>query len=599
MRNDVVQMADWIDSVRPALGSRDFPGALKIIAKVNAQDPQYLKALCYQAILFIKLHNAENAMMALDQALKIDSRKTVEYLGSLVGTIPVTEDGDYSSAVLTHLMNADRSACVRLIRLAAELILAKLEPEFPSGTDGLLDQAEPEGGFSAAEELALSNELLLCVLKAVVIPSVRLEMFLTAFRKKLLLGYVWREPADPRVTRFVCNLAQQCYLNEFVYFETDDEKARLQKLRTAIAGRKLKKEETELNVLLLSMYQPVEAPPALVETLDAQDSSVIARISEVHQATVGPCRLELNIRKSIRRVGDSHDTISAAVAAQYEDNPYPRWATLATPRPGSAREMLSRFFVEDELIDFADAARVLIAGCGTGRHSISSAIQYGHAASVVALDLSASSLAYAIRKTREFSLNNIEYLQMDLIHLDQLKREFDVIECVGVLHHMNDPLQGLRCLRDHLRPNGLMKIGLYSEIARLPIAFARRKFGSDGHVANSDEIRAFRRTVMSDVSQYWAKAIVYPFDFYSLSDCRDLLFHVHERCVSIELIRDWLSDLGLRFCGFDVHAECRKQYGMRFPDDPLMRDLDKWTRFESANPTIFDGMYNFWCLRQK
>ena len=57
----------------------------------------------------------------------------------------------------------------------------------------------------------------------------------------------------------------------------------------------------------------------------------------------------------------------------------------------------------------------------------------------MAIDLSISSLKYAKRKTKELGIENIEYIQHDILDLKNLNRKFDIIECAGVLHHMNDP----------------------------------------------------------------------------------------------------------------------------------------------------------------
>jgi SAM-dependent methyltransferase len=78
---------------------------------------------------------------------------------------------------------------------------------------------------------------------------------------------------------------------------------------------------------------------------------------------------------------------------------------------------------------------ILIAGCGTGEHPFDIA-QKSPEASVLAIDLSRVSLAYARRKTREEGLRNIEYAQADILNLSTLDRTFDRIETAGVLHHL-------------------------------------------------------------------------------------------------------------------------------------------------------------------
>jgi 2-polyprenyl-3-methyl-5-hydroxy-6-metoxy-1,4-benzoquinol methylase len=83
-------------------------------------------------------------------------------------------------------------------------------------------------------------------------------------------------------------------------------------------------------------------------------------------------------------------------------------------------------------------------------------------------------------------------LQADILHLHQIGKEFDIIESAGVLHHMDEPMAGWRVLVDLLRPGGLMKIGLYSELARQHIVKARKEIASLGLGTSATEIRNFR-----------------------------------------------------------------------------------------------------------
>ena len=99
---------------------------------------------------------------------------------------------------------------------------------------------------------------------------------------------------------------------------------------------------------------------------------------------------------------------------------------------------------------------MLVAGCGTGSHPISTT-RYKNA-NILAVDLSLSSLAYAKRKTEELNYKNIEYLHADILQLKKLNRKFDIIESSGTLHHMKDPMAGLKVLLDILEPHGFLEI---------------------------------------------------------------------------------------------------------------------------------------------
>ena len=100
----------------------------------------------------------------------------------------------------------------------------------------------------------------------------------------------------------------------------------------------------------------------------------------------------------------------------------------------------------------------MIAGCGTGQHPISTAVRFKNS-HVLAIDLSLSSLAYAQRKTEELGVTNIDYMRADILSLRKLKKQFDIIESVGVLHHMRDPMAGWQVLVDCLKDGGLLRSG--------------------------------------------------------------------------------------------------------------------------------------------
>ena len=94
---------------------------------------------------------------------------------------------------------------------------------------------------------------------------------------------------------------------------------------------------------------------------------------------------------------------------------------------------------------------------------------------MLAVDLSRRSLAYAQGMAERYKVNNVRFLHADILELGQLTDRFHVIFCTGVLHHMQQPLMGWDILRNLLVAEGLMKIGLYSNIARQAIVQMVRK----------------------------------------------------------------------------------------------------------------------------
>jgi SAM-dependent methyltransferase len=209
---------------------------------------------------------------------------------------------------------------------------------------------------------------------------------------------------------------------------------------------------------------------------------------------------------------------------------------------------------------------------------------------LLAIDLSLASLAYAMRKTRAAGMHNIDYAQADILQLGSLGRSFDVIDAGGVLHHLADPMQGWRVLLSLLRPGGVMRLGFYSALGRRDVIAARKHIVAAGFRPTADDIRRCRQHLLTTPH----RAVSRYYDFYSTSECRDLLFHVQEHTLGIPDLQSFIAENALQFVGFETAPQVHGLYRERFPADIAMTDLGHWHAFETAHPDTFAGMYQFW-----
>ena len=140
-----------------------------------------------------------------------------------------------------------------------------------------------------------------------------------------------------------------------------------------------------------------------------------------------------------------------------------------------------------------------------------------------------------------------------------------------------------------------MMIGLYSELARQDIVEVRKEIASLGIGTSASEMRNFRE--LSIVSEtHNVKQLSKMSDFFSLSEFRDLIFHVQEHRFTLPKIKNCLDELGLMFCGFEnkeVISNFRKIHG----NEADIYDLELWHQYEERNPRAFIGMYQFWCQK--
>jgi SAM-dependent methyltransferase len=219
-------------------------------------------------------------------------------------------------------------------------------------------------------------------------------------------------------------------------------------------------------------------------------------------------------------------------------------------------------------------------------------------AEIIGVDLSLSSLAYALRKLRESGVDDIALMQGDILSLESWSEPMDVVECVGVLHHMEDPIAGWRILTGILKPGGVMKIGLYSALAREEIVKVRDFIAQSGYEHTEEDIRRGRQDIVELLRDGPGRHLLQSSDFHSLNGTRDLLFHVHEHQFTLPQIADTIEALGLDFIGFELaNWQTSVAFKNRFPEPDAMRTLDAWHRFELDNPHAFAGMYQFWLTK--
>jgi SAM-dependent methyltransferase len=191
----------------------------------------------------------------------------------------------------------------------------------------------------------------------------------------------------------------------------------------------------------------------------------------------------------------------------------------------------------------------------------------------------------------------VEFFQADLLELDTFAPEFDVVYSQGVLHHLRDPKAGLAVLARQAKPGGLVKIALYSQLGRADVNAARELIARRNVPATPEGIRAFRQEILREDAHSPLASLLRSRDFFSMSECRDLLFHVQESQFDLPAIARMLEELGLISVGLSRHAERAAVLAYRelFPGDHSMTDLMRWHAVEARHPELFRGMYPVWC----
>jgi SAM-dependent methyltransferase len=423
------------------------------------------------------------------------------------------------------------------------------------------------------------------------------ELLWTAVRKELLLGRLNPEER-PELWEIVVSLVRQCINNEYVWYVSDVEREALSRRLDPVGGAPAPASWGELAIL--AMYARLEKLlPAAAGAEDIRwPGNVPAAWVSLVESHLSDYREERLNRASVPSFGTITRAASSLIAETYEDYPYPKWLDWEMPEAGRRERWLTRFFEAGELGFLERPFQMLVAGCGTGAKAIAYAIGYGPQARILAVDLSRASLAYAMRMARKYDVGNIEFLQMDLLDLPQLKRTFDMIECTGVLHHLENPAEGGKALAAVLREGGVAHISLYSELARHEIVRLRKLHEDRIGSVTDDEVRKFRWRLMQDNPASIDVRLSLRWDFFDMNRCRDLLFHPRERRFTLPAVGKLLDELGLEFRGLQKPELVRNKYWTRFPREEDRRNLARWHEFEIAHPDAFGSLYEIWALKR-
>lgn len=150
----------------------------------------------------------------------------------------------------------------------------------------------------------------------------------------------------------------------------------------------------------------------------------------------------------------------------YERWVYPRYPLFVSVRPGDTYAinldtLYARF---NGVLPSSHLRRILLAGCGSFSPYPTSLANPG--VPITALDLSAANLRWARLHCLLHGRFGIAFERGDILDPAVAQGEYGFIDSFGVIHHLADPLEGLRALERRLAPGGILRLMVYSRGGR-------------------------------------------------------------------------------------------------------------------------------------
>ena len=213
---------------------------------------------------------------------------------------------------------------------------------------------------------------------------------------------------------------------------------------------------------------------------------------------------------------------------------------------------------------FLDSANIMEAGCGTGNTLISLA-QMFPASTFTGIDITINSLEIAKNNAKRLELDNISFINKDLLGFD-LNKKFDVVFCIGVLHHLANMKNGFGNLVKHTSDEGYLVLWLYGKYGRSRLNLNQKMLETlFGNVPSLvDKVNLTKRILQktkpehidchfnvpdSKIEDDWERSL----EFVLNNDAWlvDQFLHYNEKTVSMNEILEFVEDFSMELVHWD------------------------------------------------
>jgi SAM-dependent methyltransferase len=282
-------------------------------------------------------------------------------------------------------------------------------------------------------------------------------------------------------------------------------------------------------------------------------------------------------------------SVSAAVAQLYDTYPFPPDPLSDAPPPGYnwRWNWNTAYSFCTAQKPSRQAIRILDAGCGSGV-STEYLVHLNPQAEVVGIDLSAGTLAVAQERCQRSGVaDRVQFQQLSLFDVDQLPGSFDLINCVGVLHHTADPIQGIQALAQKLAPGGIFHIFVYGELGRWEIRLMQEAIALLQGSRRGDYSQGVQlgRQIFAALPEH-SRLKKREQERWSLENQRDECFadmyvHPQEIDYNIPTLQTLIAASGLEFVGFSNPKVWQLERLIGANPDLMAHaaSLDEWQRY--------------------
>jgi SAM-dependent methyltransferase len=250
------------------------------------------------------------------------------------------------------------------------------------------------------------------------------------------------------------------------------------------------------------------------------------------------------------------------------------------------RDLRELFFAYWPTWSYRENLDILVAGCGT-----MAAACYAYLyprARITGIDISGASLAHERHLQQKHQLANLTLHQLPLERSAELETNFDFIVSHGVIHHLADPVAGLRALTGILRPHGVIALMVYSWHVRFGVYMLQDFFRLLHLQQDAESVALVKETLHGiggghPVRQYLRR----PNDLDRDTGLVDAFLHARDKPYTVMDCLELVTGAGLVHQGWDENGLYYPE-GQVPPGSKLRAALDRL-----ATPELWKAMELF------
>ena len=246
--------------------------------------------------------------------------------------------------------------------------------------------------------------------------------------------------------------------------------------------------------------------------------------------------------------GNLNKDVASDVAAFYKTAPFPNYGETESIDELEAK-VLKNDVVKSLKKYIGTNKKIIEVGSGTCQLSI--ALAYGTNNRCVAFDATVESLLLGVAFAKKNNIENIDFVLGDIFDDPFKNNYFDLVWSSGVLHHTENAFKGFKIIRNWVKKDGLIIVGLYNRYGRLWTILRQFLYKLTNQsplsrcLVNLLDPHLRKKNLLSDQRIAWI---------------RDQYEHPVETLHTLDEVLKWFDELNVDFIGSIPDATAEKEF---------------------------------------